>query len=131
MRQLKNLLKEIERKDMPQVKGKDTPELLKTLADSGIAYRRGEVAVDRLKPTQSNGIPSKVDAIASSIVQGERLHPIVVSREGWILDGHHRWLAVKKVAGENGGVGKIECIVIMLPKWNALQMFGQAASEVA
>jgi hypothetical protein len=130
MRQLKPMLKEIERKDMPQVKGKDTPELLKTLAANGIAYRRGEVAVDRLKPTQEDGIPSKVDAIASSITQGTTLHPIVVSREGWILDGHHRWLAVKKVAKDNGTAGKIEVIQIMLPKWNALQMFAQSADKV-
>jgi uncharacterized protein (DUF1015 family) len=128
MRQLKNLLREIERKDMPQVKGKDTPELLKTLADNGIAYRRGKVAVDQLKPTQENGIPSKVDAIAFTIERGEPLHPIVISREGWILDGHHRWLAVKKVSG-NGA--KIEVICIMLPKWNALRMFDKVADAVA
>jgi len=128
MRQLKGILKEIERKDMPQIKGKDTPELLKTLADSGIAYRRGEVAVNRLKPTQEDGIPSKVDAIASIISRGETLHPIVISREGWILDGHHRWLAVKKV---NGDGARMQVIMIMLPKWNALQMFDKAADEVS
>lgn len=128
MRQLKNILKEIERKDMPQVRGKDTPELLRTLADSGIAYRQGKIAVDRLKPTQEDGIPSKVDAIASSIERGDPLHPIVVSKDGWILDGHHRWLAVKKVSG-NGS--RIEAVMIMLPKWNALQMFGDAAESVS
>jgi len=126
MRQLKSILKEILRKDMPQVKGKDTPELLKTLADSGIAYRRGKVAVDQLKPTQSNAIPSKVDAIASNITRGETLHPIVVSRDGHIMDGHHRWLAIKKV-----GQNTIEVICIMLPKWDALRMFDKAADEVS
>jgi len=126
MRQLKNLIREIERKDMPQVRGKDTPELLRILADNGIAYRRGEVAVDRLKPTQENGIPSKVDAIASSITRGETLHPIVVSQGGWILDGHHRWLAVKKTGGNS-----IECIIIGLPKLDALRMFSKAADEVS
>jgi len=125
MRQLMNLL-EITRKDMPQVRGKDTNELLKTLADSGVAYRRGKVAVVNLKPTQEDGIRSKVDAIASSISRGERLHPIVVSREGWILDGHHRWLAVKSLGGKT-----IEVICIQLPKWNALQMFDKAADEVS
>lgn len=131
MRQLKPILKEIERKDMPQVRGKDTPELLKTLADNGIAYRRGEIAIDRLKPTQEDGIRSKVDNIASKITQGERMAPIVVSKDGYIMDGHHRWLAVKKVASENGETGKMECIVIMLPKWDALQMFDKAANEVS
>ena len=111
---------------MPQVRGKDTPELLHTLADNGIAYRRGEVAVNRLKPTQTNGIPSKIDAIASTITRGDTLSPIVISRDGWILDGHHRWLAVKKVGGDT-----IECIIIGLPKWDALRMFNQAADEVS
>ena len=130
MRQLTKLL-EIERKDMPQVKGKDTTELLKILADNGIAYRRGEVAVDRLKPTQEKGTLSKVDAIVSSITRGNSLHPIVISREGWILDGHHRWLAVKKVAADQNVIGKISVICIMLPKWNALQMFGNATRAIA
>lgn len=129
MRQLVKLL-EIERKDMPQVKGKDIPDLLKTLADNGIAYRRGEVAVDRLKPTQNNGIPSKVDAIASNIKRGEPLHPIVVSRDGYIIDGHHRWLAVKKVCADNGTTGKMEVVMIMLPKWDALRMFDTAADQI-
>lgn len=126
MRQLKPLLKEIERADMPQVRGKDTPELLKTLADSGVAYRRGKIAVDKLKPTQEDGIPAKIDAIASKLTNGESVPPIVISKDGYIMDGHHRWLAVKKVGGNT-----IEVICIMLPKWNALQMFDKAADEVS
>jgi len=125
MRQLTKLL-EIERKDMPQVKGKDTPELLKTLADNGIAYRQGKVAVDRLKPTQENGIPSKVDAIASTIERGESLHPIVISKGGYIGDGHHRWLAVRKNFGETG---KISVIQIMLPINDVLRILEKVEGE--
>ena len=48
------LMNEIERKDMPQISGEDLPEMMQTLRDNGIAYRKGKVAVNYLKPTQED-----------------------------------------------------------------------------
>ena len=127
---LVRLMNEIERKDMPQVRGKDLPEMLKTFRDNGIAYRKGKVAVNYLKPTQEDGIPSKVDAIVSTIERGIPLSPIVISRDDYILDGHHRWIAYKKVFGDDLNV-QMDCIVIDRPKWDALRMFDKVADEVA
>lgn len=124
---LKCLMNEIERKDMPQVKGKDLPEMMQTLRDNGIAYRKGVIAADKLHPTQEDGIPSKVDAIASGLTQGEPLNPIVISMDGFILDGHHRWLAVKKIYEPDF---KMQVVMIMKPKMDALQMFDKVADEV-
>ena len=124
---LKKILAEIERKDMPQVRGKDMPDMLKAFDDNGIAYRRGKVAVSLLKPTQEDGIASKVDAIATGLQSGKTFSPIVVSKDGWIMDGHHRWLAQKKVNGDNYSM---EVVMVMLPKMDALKMFDKIADEV-
>lgn len=124
MRQLGCLL-EIRREDLPQVKGKDLSEMLRIFAENGIKYRTGNVPTDILKPTQEDGKPSKVDAIATAITQGESTPPIVISVDGWILDGHHRWLAYKKLS-----IPKIAVICIMRKKWDALRMFDDASENV-
>lgn len=120
-------LHEILRKNMPQLKGKDTNDALKILSQNGIAYRKGNIAVNALKPTQQDGIPSKIDAIANAMVKGEPMSPIWVSVDGSIIDGHHRWLATRKI---NGNDARISAIMIMLPKLNALELFDKVSDMV-
>jgi len=123
---LKALL-EILRNEMPQIRGKDIPDMLKVLDDNGIAYRKGKIAVNMLKPTQEDAISDKVDAIANDIKSGKEMQPIVISKNGYIMDGHHRWLAQKKVNGDNYSM---EVIQLLLPKIEALKMFDKVADEV-
>jgi len=123
---LKALL-EILRNEMPQIRGKDIPEMLKVLDDNGIAYRKGKIAVNMLKPVQDDGIQSKVDSMVSDLTSGKTFSPIVISKDGYIMDGHHRWLAQKKVNGDNYSM---EVIQLLLPKIEALKMFDKVADEV-
>lgn len=123
----KKILSEIERKDMPQVKGKDIPSMFKIFDDNGIEYKKGKLIVGNLQPTQEDGIQSKVDSIVLDLKSGKKFPPIVVSMDGYIMDGHHRWLAYKKEYGNNYS---IDVIMIMLPKMKALKMFDAIADKV-
>lgn len=76
----------IARKRMPQIKEGDTTEFLTWLRGSGIEARRGVLPVTALKATQREIDATKIE------VEEPSLRPIIVSQDGYILDGHHRWV---------------------------------------
>lgn len=89
-----NLLRElgkdglgIARKDMPQLRGDDVKSFIKHLESKGIESEKAVVHPNTLKPTQSHISSDKVDGFKANIGKQH----IIVSREGRILDGHHRW----------------------------------------
>lgn len=43
-----------------------------------------------LTPTQQNFNQGKVDKLKASDKKG---HPIIISKDDYVVDGHHRWLA--------------------------------------
>jgi hypothetical protein len=107
----------VERKDMPQLKGIPIPGTQSSLLPSG---KDGKVSIEKplIDELQSRGVevkPKKVDASYLKPTQGELdgykvigmiqaleknatdpkiTAPIFVSRDGYILDGHHRWAAI-------------------------------------
>lgn len=113
--------KGIPRTEMPQFKGLprpgspadklpkndkgevDTEEMFKQMLErDGISVSEPQaVPADRLKATQSELVGVQVAGMAQVLEQGpgseayERITaPIYVSRDGYVLDGHHRWAAV-------------------------------------
>lgn len=82
----------IPRAQMPQIKQKDRDGFLKHLADMGITGRKGRVPAASLKPTQSEYSPSGVARfMQNGPMNGERA--VLVSQDGYVLDGHHQWMA--------------------------------------
>lgn len=124
---LRQILLEIERDSMPQVRGKEIPDALDIMRKNGIAYRHGKIAVSKLRPTQENGNIEKVDSMASDIKNGETFPPSFISRDGSIIDGHHRILAFRKVFGPEY---KTRVIQVMLPRLKCLAMFKKIEDEV-
>lgn len=121
-------LAEIERADMPQVKGKDYDEILSIFDENKIGYSKGKVECQNLTALQDNYIPKKLETMKTNIENGTFIpSPIFVSKEGYILDGHHRWLALQELNGEDS---KIDVIKVDLPKWEALYMFSIGSNEV-
>lgn len=121
-------LDEIKRKDMPQVAGKDLEEMLAIFAENDINYRTANIVVTELRPTQEDYKPDKVKEMVAKLKSGEMdLHPIVVSNDGYIMDGHHRWLAAKELYGDKF---KMKTIVIDLPQKEALDMFSDTADQI-
>ena len=122
------MIQEIERKAMPQVRGKDTSDILKIFDECNIQYREGLVECGKLSPTQEDYKPEKVDSMAKSMRDGEwEASPIFISQDGHVLDGHHRWLAYKKVYGDDF---KIPAISVDLPHKDALHVFSVGADKV-
>jgi len=125
---LLEMIQEIERKSMPQVKGKNVDEVLKIFDESGIAYEQGQAKCSDLSATQEDFIPEKVESIKKQIQETDWVtHPLFISKEGKILDGHHRWLAYKEIYGDDYSIPVTK---VDLPLEQALQTFDDSASEV-
>lgn len=109
--------KGISRKEMPQFKGEpvpgspadkmprnkdgevDTEPLFrKMLEDKGIETTQTEVPADRLKATQSelgaDKVLGMVEGLEKDPTHPALTGPIFVSRDGYVIDGHHRWAAI-------------------------------------
>ncbi|MEG1542967.1 MAG: hypothetical protein RR382_00385 [Tannerellaceae bacterium] len=83
-------LGELKRSDMPQVFVK------RVVDDPDVPTGKLEFVKPRtLKPTQSDLNQAKVDRIARDWDSAGRT-PVLISRNNWILDGHHRVAAAIK-----------------------------------
>jgi hypothetical protein len=80
------------RKEMPQVEGKNIPKFLDFLKSEGIKYTEKLTDSKKLRPTQSQFNQDKIQSMIDSI-DSKKQNPIMVSKDGYVLDGHHRWLA--------------------------------------
>ncbi|WP_067070450.1 hypothetical protein [Roseateles chitosanitabidus] len=79
----------VAREDMPQIRQEHRGALTQFLLARGIPHEQAEVPADSLKPTQSRWSMSKVAAVKRDAND----HAVLVSEDGRLLDGHHRWLA--------------------------------------
>lgn len=80
----------IPRAEMPQIKAEHRGALVNFLESKGIERKSGEVPASSLKPTQAEFSPAKVERWAKD---GESSRSILVSSDGYVLDGHHQWVA--------------------------------------
>lgn len=80
------------RKEMPQIEGKNIPKFLDYLKSEGVKYTEKLVDSKSLRPTQSQFNQDKIQGMIDSIDSKKQM-PIMVSKDNYVLDGHHRWLA--------------------------------------
>ena len=83
----------IARADMPQIKAEHRGAMVNYLAGRGIAHEEVEVAASDLKPSQAEFSPAKVRQ-ALDFEGGDRA--ILISADGYVVDGHHQWLAARQ-----------------------------------
>ena len=89
-----------ERINMPQLNAEDLPLFLQDMAKMGVGFKEGRMMPDQLHPIQAEMDMGDVANIAESW-RDDKLYndyrpdeaPIVISRDGYVLDGHHRWAA--------------------------------------
>jgi hypothetical protein len=86
------------RKDMPQLKGEDAGEVLMKLIYGGIEPHFCTVSIRDLKSLQKtqDTDAKKVAGIVKRIRDKKPMAPIVISKDNFILDGHHRVEAFRK-----------------------------------
>jgi ParB-like chromosome segregation protein Spo0J len=102
---------------MPQIY--DAAKFSKTILKKfGVGSHRATMAMSMLKPSQGEINRERVDSVIADIRSGVISHrnPIVVSSDGYIVDGHHRWAAYKKYDPEL----KIPVLVVEAPIQDAL-----------
>ena len=142
----------ISRVEMPQFKGKplpgtpaedlpkdskgevDTEPLFKKmLKEKGIKTVETELPSDKLKATQSELVGSKVAGMTKALEEDPTnpgiTAPIFVSRDGFVIDGHHRWAAVTSAAIKAGKPANMKVIVVDMDIKDAIPMCNQFAEE--
>lgn len=90
---------------MPQIDSKDMEHYLNWLLKHGIKiYKNVGINPKKLIPTQKEFNFDKVEKLRKENIDS----PILISKDKYILDGHHRWLA-------NSSKNKINTHIIDLP----------------
>lgn len=104
----------IARVDMPQMSGVPVPgskgaklqskpgdeidltqHFIKSLKEEGIEVKGMRMLASHLRGTQGEIDGAKVASMVSAMDAGKvREQPIFVTREGYVLDGHHRWAGI-------------------------------------
>lgn len=84
----------IDRKDMPQIKSADVKDFLSYLKKNDIKTEKKLVDPSKLRATQGQFHKEKIKGLMDAIEAGElKKEPILVSKDNYVIDGHHRWLA--------------------------------------
>jgi hypothetical protein len=98
----------IKREDMPQVPSGVKQKFLDELTASGISVEHQTVKPSTLKPTQGTYNAANMDYLTEQSRAGsyDSKSPILVSRDGRVLDGHHRW-AVAHLEGHDQPIIRI------------------------
>ena len=79
----------LSRKEMPQIRAKDMPKFFEYLKGHGVSTRDGRGSAMLFKPAQRemNADKARIKSSPESLAM-----PLIVSRDNYVLDGHHRWL---------------------------------------
>jgi len=144
----------IKRSAMPQFKGKpvpgskaekmplnkdgevDTEPVFKEmLKEKGITTTQTEVPADQLKATQSELGGDKVIGMMEALEKDPNhpsiTAPIYVSRDGYVIDGHHRWAAIVAYNAEHPDAQiPMKCEVIDMDIKDAIPMCNDFAEEI-
>ncbi len=114
------------RKDMPQV---NTQNLGKAL---GMTKRKAKVTKGmslaiKLKQSQKELIKSKVKGVAAKYNKPTDMKPLIISKDGYIIDGHHRWAAAIYKFGKDV---QIPTHTIHLKKDEAIELYNSVAKSL-
>lgn len=83
----------IDRKKMPQIRAHYIDSFLEKLTEDGIEYSYEVNSPNEIKPTQVHINLEKVSTLNPDYINSRYL---IVSNDGYLLDGHHRWYYSKE-----------------------------------
>jgi hypothetical protein len=83
------------------------PQLIAHLESRGIKVERGTVPAAQLKASQSELVGADVAGMMTSTTYDPGKHPIFISRDNYVIDGHHRWAAIVGRDAEDGKLGDL------------------------
>jgi hypothetical protein len=107
----------IPREELPQLDADQFDNILDSLTNYGITYKLGQAKASKLKPSQDQLNMEKIEKmIADQAYNNDS--KIFISKEGYIVDGHHRWAAtVVNDSSAMIGVVLVNMSIIDLIKW--------------
>lgn len=83
----------VDRKDMPQIKSADLQDFFDFLKTKKVSTVKKTVDSSKLKATQGQFDKGKVKKAMDDIENGSMPNkPILISKDNYVIDGHHRWL---------------------------------------
>ena len=95
----------ISRNELPQIKSTDVPEFIEWLESQGMESFEASFPVGVLKPVQKEINLEKVFSMAEKHKAGEidlsKGKPLMTSSDEHIIDGHHRWYALRELDPKN------------------------------
>lgn len=107
----------IDRTEMPQIDSKDVADFISFLKRQGVTATSTKTDPKKLKATQHQFHITKVQAMIDKIDSGSYDNkPILTSKDNYVMDGHHRWLAFSNL-GMN-----IDTIKVDLPAKQLIDM---------
>lgn len=80
---------------LPQIPANQLDEFRDFLNGHGIRTKLHRLPVESLKPIQKHINRAKVEALKDDPMKLK--NPLVVSKGGYVVDGHHRWVAEKEL----------------------------------
>jgi len=98
--------------DKKEVNGADA--FVAHLSEQGISAKKTSMPVASLKASQAELVGAKVAKMMVDKGFDVTSNPIFVSRDGYIVDGHHRWAAAVGRDAADGKLGDVKINVIRL-----------------
>jgi|TARA_B110000261_G_C13077695_1_gene354714 hypothetical protein len=114
------------RKNMPQVNTQNLSKAL-SMAKSKVKVSKGLFPASKLKESQVELIPNKVKGIAAKYSKPTDMKPLIISKDNYIIDGHHRWAAAIYKFGNDV---KIPVHRINLKRDDAIKLYQSIAKSL-
>lgn len=112
----------LSRMELPQIKSTDVPEFVEWLDSKDIDSVRTSMEVGELTPVQKEINLDKTGSMAAKHGSGEidlsKGKPVMVSGDEYLVDGHHRWYALRELDPNN----KLDVIMIDAPILDLLSL---------
>jgi len=112
----------LSRMELPQIKSTDVPEFIDWLDEKGVDSVRTSMEVGELTPIQKEINLQKTDSMAAKHEEGaidlSTGKPVMVSGDEYLVDGHHRWYALRELDPNN----KLDVVMIDAPILDLLSL---------
>lgn len=109
------------RSEMPQVSGSDLGDAVEMLKKNNIPVSMVELKPNQIKNSQKEINKGKVKNIVKDMRSGKKMPPCIISKDNWMVDGHHRNLAYQVESPDE----MQKYIQIQLPRDQAIQIYGK------
>ena len=115
----------LSRMELPQIKSTDVPEFIEWLDEKGTDSLKTSMEVGELTPVQKEINLEKTDSMAAKHEEGEidlsTGKPVMVSNDEYLVDGHHRWYALRELDPNN----RLDVVIIDAPILDLISLMKQ------